>query len=131
MAIVNTFSALWNHSVDGGSVGSTTLTGSPIILSNTVIYLIGYDVITQPTSSNGTALLTVGLTQNGAFAPELYLDGFLPGTYIVGQSTKNESLLPSVESIKTTQSNLIDLKVSTQALTGGKIRFLFQYFTSA
>lgn len=122
---------LYDFSVDGGTAGTITLTGSPTIPDNAVVWVEAYDVITTCTSATDASTIALQLPTDGVLTTAIAIsDASNPwdaGAFIGAQGGL-ASPLPK----KTTAARVPSLLVAGgEDLTAGKIVFYLRYFVTS
>lgn len=133
--ILHSVTATYDFAVDGGVVGTTTLSGAPTIPDNVVVWLESYDVIT--TLDSGASLATVKLS-----LPD-EVDGYFFNPITVGVGTSvSEGPYSVVTSrpgvlaanagnvFKTTGARVPVLVIGGENVTQGKVIFQLNYWQS-
>ena len=123
---------VYDFSVDGGSQGAIALTGSPLLLDNSVVWVDAIEVVTTFTSSSDAATVTLGVPTDGdlftAVAISDASNSWDQGIFLQGQGA---IVVASQTAKKLTDARLLQLTVAGgEDLTAGKAIFHLRYYVS-
>lgn len=115
----------YDYAVDGGTTGTTDLnSGTEMLPDNSIITNVVCDTITSPNSSGGTGTIKFILPTDGDLTNVWVADGTLSGLGLGIPGGLSHNM------IKTTAARKIQVVISNENLTAGKIKIFIYYVKS-